>query len=140
MNSEETLRKDDEATNRILEAIGGLRQGISNEISELRQDVNNQISELRQEMNNQISELRQETRQQIGDLRREMNERFTRVETEIVEIKELQFSFDVRLERVQAMAHDALNIGHDLKADVKILHAEVRAWAQDVLSLEKKFI
>ncbi len=113
MNSEETLRKDDERTNKILEAIGGLSR--------------------------EINDLRQETRQQIGDLRREMNECFTRIETEIVEIKEFQFSFDVRLERVQAMSHDGLNIGHDLKADVKILHAEVRAWARDVLSLEKKF-
>lgn len=124
MNSEETLRKDDERTNKILEAIGGLSR---------------EINDLRQETRQQIDDLRQETRQQIGDLRREMNECFTRIETEIVEIKEFQFSFDVRLERVQAMSHDGLNIGHDLKADVKILHAEVRAWARDVLSLEKKF-
>ncbi len=101
MDSEETLRKDDEGTNRILEAISGLHQEVTN--------------------------LRQDTRQQIADLRREMNERFTKVETEIGEIKQLQFSFDVRLERVQAMAHDALNIGHDLKADVKVLRAEVEA-------------
>lgn len=102
-----------ERTNKILEAIGGLSR--------------------------EINDLRQETRQQIGDLRREMNECFTRIETEIVEIKEFQFSFDVRLERVQELSYDGLNIGHDLKADVKILHAEVRAWARDVLSLEKKF-
>ena len=116
MNSDETLRKDDDATNKILEAINGLRQ----------------------ETSRQITDLRQETRQQIGDLRREMNERLTRVETEILEIKEMQFSFDVRLERVQAMAHDALNIGHDLKADVKILNAEVRAWANEVTHLQHK--
>lgn len=65
--------------------------------------------------------------QAIGGLRREMNERFAKIENDIEEIKQSQFSFDVRLERVQAMAHDALNIGHDLKADVKILTAEVRA-------------
>jgi hypothetical protein len=94
MNSEETLRKDDEAINRILQAI--------------------------------------------GDLRREMNERFTKIETEVESIKETQFSLDVRLERVQAMAHDALNIGHDLKADVKILTAEVRSWAADVFELQQK--
>jgi hypothetical protein len=92
MASEETLRQD-ESTNRILQAI---------------------------------SDMRSEVRQEIGDLRREMNERFARVESEIEEIKQSQFSFDVRLERVQAMAHDALNIGHDLKADVKVLAAEVR--------------
>ena len=129
MNSEETLRQNDDSTKLILEAIGGMRQ-----------EINQQIAELRQEMNQQIGDLRQETRQQIGDLRREMNERFTRLENELGQAKDNIFSLDVRLERVQAMAHDGLNIGHDLKADVKILHAEVRAWAQDVLSLEKRFV
>ncbi|CAN5873197.1 hypothetical protein BH20ACI4_BH20ACI4_12360 [soil metagenome] len=105
MDSQETLRQDDEATNKILQAIG-----------DLRQDVN----------------------QQIGDLRREMNERFSKIETEVETIKETQFSLDVRLERVQAMAHDALNIGHDLKADVKILTAEVRSRAADVFELQQK--
>ena len=112
MNSDETLRKDDDAINKILEAINDLRQ--------------------------EVSDSKQDTRQQIGDSRREMNERFTKVETEIEEIKDSQFSSDVRLERVQAMAHDALNIGHDLKADVKILTAEIRAWAADVVDLQQK--
>lgn len=116
MESEETLRQNEESTNKILQAI--------NELSHQAQQ--------------QISELRQEIRQQIGDLRREMNERFSKIENEIVEIKQTQFSFDVRLERIQAMAHDALNIGHDLKADVKILTAEVRAWAADVAELQQK--
>lgn len=92
MESDETLPKNEDSTNKILEAINGLRQ---------------------------------EMKQQIGDSRREMNERFAKVETEIEAIKQSQFTFDVRLERVQVMAHDALNIGHDLKADVKILTAEV---------------
>ncbi len=118
MESEETLRQTDEGTNKILQAIGNLRE-------ETRQ---------------QFIDLREETRQQIKDLRREMNERFTKIETDVEEIKQSQFSFDVRLERVQAMAHDALNIGHDLKADVKILNAEVRAWANDVVDLRQKVI
>lgn len=99
MASDETLKQSDEATNRILQAI--------------------------------------------GDLRREMNERFAGtndrllvIESDLEQIKQSQFSFDVRLDRVQAMAHDALNIGHDLKADVKILSAEVRAWAADVANLQ----
>ena len=98
----------------------------------LRQDeATNQILQA-------IAGLRSEVRQEIADLRREMNERFTKIETEIDEIKQSQFSFDVRLDRVQAMAHDALNIGHDLKADVKILTAEVRAWAADVAGLQQQ--
>lgn len=76
--------------------------------------------------------------QAIADLRREMNERFTKIESDVEEIKQSQFSFDVRLDRVQAMAHDALNIGHDLKADVKIMTAEVRAWAADVTILQQQ--
>jgi len=94
MESDETLRQNEDSTNKILQAI--------------------------------------------GDLRREMKERFGKIEREIEEIKQSQFGFDVRLERVQAMAHDALNIGHDLKADVKILTAEVRSWAADVIELQQK--
>lgn len=123
MESEETLRMDDDGTNKILEAINNLRQETQQQISDLRQETRQQIADLRRDMT---------------DLRRDMNEGFTRIETEIDEVKQLQFTFDVRLERVQAMAHDALNIGHDLKADVKILTAEVRAWAADVMSLQVK--
>ena len=127
MESEETLRQNDDSTNRILQAI-----------NEMRQETRQQIGELRQEMQRQIGDLRQETRQQIGDLRREMNERFGKVETDIEDIKQSQFSFDVRLERLQAMSHDALNIGHDIKADVKMLTVEVRAWAIEVTNLQQK--
>lgn len=114
MASDETL-KQNEATNQILKAIGDL----SREVGDLRREVG-------------------DLRRELADLRREMNERFAKIEVDIDEIKQSQFSFDVRLDRVQAMAHDALNIGHDLKADVKILTAEVRAWAADVTSLQQQ--
>lgn len=107
MESEETLKINDDSTNKILEAI----------------------SDLKREMN-----------QKIGDLRREMNERFERIEVEVIALKELQFSCDVRIDRVQSMAHDGLNIGHSLKADVKIMNAELRAWSKDVLNLQERVI
>jgi hypothetical protein len=87
---------------------------------------------------NQILQAISDLNRNVADFRREANERFTKIETEIEEIKQSQFSFDVRLDRVQAMAHDALNIGHDLKADVKILTAELRAWAADVAGLQQQ--
>jgi hypothetical protein len=87
MESEETLRKD-EVTNRILEAINGLRQ--------------------------------------------EMQLRFEKVESELQTIRQLQLSFDVRLDRLEAMN---LNI----RADVKILRAEVEARAADVVLLRKNY-
>ncbi|MCY7347278.1 MAG: hypothetical protein LH614_13775 [Pyrinomonadaceae bacterium] len=89
-------------------------------------------------------------RQETNSMRQEMNGRFdkieirlvnvearlTTVEADIAEIKELQFSFDVRLERIEGVAHESLSIGHNLRADVKILRAEVGAWAKDVMRLE----
>lgn len=81
----------------------------------------------------------------INNLRREMNERFEKIENEISlvkyemkELKETQFSLDVCLERAQSMAHEGLQIGHGLLADVKVLTAELRAWASDVLEMQKK--
>ena len=88
----------------------------------------------------------------INLMRQEMNTRFdkvevrltnvearlTTVENDIAEIKNSQFSFDVRLERVQGMCYESLSIGHNLQADVKILRAEVGAWAKDVMRLDKQ--
>ncbi len=111
MENEETLKINDDSTNKILEAIGELKRDLS-----------------------------QEFNQKIGDLRCEMNERFERIETEVIEIKELQFSCDVRIDRVQALTHGGLNIGHNLKADVKIMTGELRAWSKDVLNLQEGFI
>ncbi len=86
MESDETLRKDDEATNRILEAIGGLHQ--------------------------------------------EMSARFAKLESEWQTMKQMQLSFDVRLDRLEAVI---LNV----RADVKVLRAEVETWSRDVNSLQK---
>ena len=114
----ETLKQNDDATNKILQAI----------------------AELSRETTQQLNSLRSETTQQIGDMRRESNERFTKLETDVEEIKKVQFSLDVQLRRVLAMAHDALNIGNDLQADMMIVKAEVSAWAKDVNKLNKQFI
>lgn len=97
MESDETLRRNDESTNKILEAINGLQQ----------------------EMNSQISELRQE-----------MNSRFERLESDLQTMKQMQLSFDVRLDRLEAVV---INV----RADVKVLRAEVEAWSKDVHSLQK---
>lgn len=138
MPSEETLNQNNESLNQVLQVLGDFRREVNQSIGELRTEMNQSIGELRMEMNQSIGDLRKEMNQSIGDLRREMNERFSIIEADIDQIKQSQFSFDVRLDRNQAMAHDALNIGHDLKADVKILTAEVRAWAADVAGLQQR--
>lgn len=94
-----------------------------------------------------INAMRLEMNSKIDGLRLEMNERFdkvearlTTVEMDVAAIKELQFSFDVRLERIEGMAYESLSIGHNLRADVKILRAGVGAWAKDVMRLEQQSI
>ncbi len=79
-----------------------------------------------------IGSLRQEMNQQISELRQEMVARFERNESEWQLIKQLQLSFDVRQDRIEAIA---LNV----RADVKVLRAEVEAWSRDVYSLQKNF-
>ena len=136
MNSEDTLRKNDDGTNKILEAISGLRQDLlqdlRQQINYLRQDVNQQINDLRQDVNQQINDLRQDVNQQINDLRQDMNERLAKIEGDLQIMKHLQLSFDVRFDRLEAVV---LNV----RADVKILRAEVEAWSKDVNSLQKNF-
>ncbi|HEY0051305.1 MAG TPA: hypothetical protein VGB68_18560 [Pyrinomonadaceae bacterium] len=70
----------------------------------------------------------------IGDLRREMNERLDsmdrrlfKLEKEVSEMKDLQLTFDVRLDRLESMAHESLQIAYGVRADVKVLRAEVAA-------------
>lgn len=81
----------------------------------------------------------------IGDLRREMNERLDsmdrrlfKLEKEVSEMKDLQLTFDVRLDRLESMAHESLQIAYGVRADVKVLPAEVAAWAEDVTDLQRK--
>lgn len=97
------------------------------------------INAMRQEVNQKIDAMRQETNGRFDRIEIRLvniEARLTTVEADIIEIKESQFSFDVRLERIEGVAHESLSIGHNLRADVKILRAEVGAWAKDVMRLE----
>lgn len=102
-------------TNTILEAIAGMRYEINERFNQIDERFKNIESRLRH------------------------------LEDEVEDIKKLQFSFDVQLDRLVSLNHEAisvasksLSISHDLRADVRILRAEVRAWSQDVISLQNK--
>ena len=47
-------------------------------------------------------------------------------------------SFDVRIDRIEALTHEVLNVAYTARADVKVLREEVRAWAKDVADLQLK--
>ena len=47
-------------------------------------------------------------------------------------------SFDVRIDRIEALTHEVLNVAYNARADVKVLCEVVRAWAKDVEGLQLK--
>ena len=114
-DSRETLLEK----NTILDAINSMRQEVIHKIDTQRQEMNERFDKVELRLTN-------------------VEARLTNVENNVEEIKNLQFSFDIRLERIESAAYEALSIGHGLRADVKILRAEVGAWAKDVMRLEKQ--
>ena len=85
-----------------------------------------------------INDLQQETNKQIADLRQEMNARFNDHDNRFEQMRLEMMSFDARIDRLQAMSHENLNIGYNLRADVKILREEVSAWSKDAENLQLK--
>ncbi|MDQ3748583.1 MAG: hypothetical protein M3367_06120 [Acidobacteriota bacterium] len=93
------------------------------------QTVLDAIRNLQQETSKQFVELRQE----MSGLREEVSAKFENMRLEMM-------SFDARIDRLQAMAHESLNLAYNVRADVKILREEVSAWAKEVQGLQKNFI
>ena len=117
MNSEpDTLPNNEQ----ILNAINALSGGINN---------------LQTEMNN----LRNEMNSNINGLRIEMNYKFDQVDARFEDMRLQMMSVDVRIDRIEALTHEVLNVAFTARADVKVLREEVRAWARDVGSLQLKF-
>jgi methyl-accepting chemotaxis protein len=92
-----------------------------------------------------VNNLQQETNKQFADLRQEMNAGFNQINLRLDEhdnrfeqMRLEMMSFDARLDRLQATAHENLNIAYNLRADVKILREEVSAWSKDIVNLQLK--
>jgi hypothetical protein len=69
----------------------------------------------------------------INSLQQEMKAKFEYMSLEMM-------SFDARIDRLQAMSHERLNVAYNVRADVKILREEVSAWSKEVQGLQKNFI
>lgn len=72
----------------------------------------------------------------IIELRAEMNDKFERVDQKFEDMRLQMMSFDVRIDRIEALTHEVLNVAYHARADVKVLREEVRAWAKDVTNLQ----
>ena len=93
------------------------------------QTVLDAVKNLQQETSKQFVELRQE----MSGLREEVNAKFENMRLEMM-------SFDTRIDRLQAMARESLNLAYNVRADVKILREEVSAWSKEAQGLQKNFI
>jgi hypothetical protein len=109
MNSDsQETLRQDDGTNKILEAINVLSES--------------------------VNALRTETFERLDSV----DKRLFKLEKEVGEMKDLQLTFDVRLDRLESMAHESLQVAYNVRADVKVLRAEVTAWAEDVTDLQRK--
>lgn len=68
----------------------------------------------------------------------EVDKRFQVVENRLENMRLEMMSFDVRIDRLQAMSHENLNIAYGVRADVKVLREEVSAWSKEVIELQLK--
>ncbi len=89
------------------------------------------ILDLRSEMNSKIDGLQTDLNGKIDGLRTEMDARFEDMRLQMM-------SFDVRIDRIEALTHEVLNVAFTARADVKVLREEVRAWAKDIADLQLK--
>ncbi len=68
----------------------------------------------------------------------EVDKRFQMVENRLEDMRLEMMSFDVRIDRLQAMSHENLNIAYGVRADVKVLREEVSGWSKEILDLQLK--
>lgn len=92
----------------ILEAVDGLRSEMKEQVEGLRSEMKEQYTELKSEL-------------------RDLNVRVTAIETDMREVKEMQFVFENEFDRLIALSHNSLQLSHDSRADVRIMRREIEA-------------
>ena len=75
---------------------------------------------------------------EVNGLRTEVNGLRTEMDARFEDMRLQMMSFDVRIDRIEALTHEVLNVAFSARADVKVLREEVRSWAKDVAELQLK--
>lgn len=125
MDSQENLVSN----NAILDAINKMNANIDGLRQEMNQRFNNVEARLRF-VEDQVKELK--------ELVASLDARVAGLDARVAHIESEFFSFNVRLKRVEAGVLEAQSIGKNLEADVMIIKAEVLAWSQDIMGLQRK--
>lgn len=95
------------------------------------------VNELKTQMNSQFEAINSQF-DAVNLQFKAINSQFESVNAQFEEVRLQMMSFDVRIDRLEAMSHELLNIAFNNRADVKVLREEVRAWSKDVQKLEQK--
>jgi hypothetical protein len=86
-----------------------------------------------------INEMRQENDARFQALEERVEKMAVNVETRLEDVRLQIMSFDVRIDRLQASVHEALNIVHNVRADVPIMREELNVWSKEVQGMQKVF-
>ncbi|HEX8736889.1 MAG TPA: hypothetical protein VF721_16265 [Pyrinomonadaceae bacterium] len=85
-----------------------------------------------------IKEMHLEMNTNFNDFRAEMNAKFAHVDERFEDMRLQMMSFDVRLDRMQALVYESLTVLHNTRADVRVLREEVTGWSKEIKDLQLK--
>lgn len=104
-------------------------EAILNAVKEMQSEMNTKFTDLHNEINTKIEGLQSEMNVKIEGLQSEMNVRFEDMRLQMM-------SFDVRIDRIEALTHEVLNVAYNSRADVKVLREKVHGWSKEVQDLQ----
>jgi hypothetical protein len=135
MNSEKETLPNNEVILQAIKELSGkvelVEQNLNAKIDLVEQNLNAKIDLVEQNLNAKIDLVEQNLNAKIDSLQNQMDARF--------EDNRLQMmSVDVRIDRIEALTHEVLNVAYNARADVKVLREEVYAWSKTVHNLELK--
>lgn len=119
MNSEKDTLPNNE---QILLVVNNLQLAVNN--------IQLAISNLQVEMNTRF--------EQVDSRFEQIDSRFEQIDRRHEEMRLQMMSFDVRIDRIEALTHEVLNVAYNARADVKVLREEVHSWAKNVHDLQLK--
>jgi uncharacterized coiled-coil DUF342 family protein len=88
-------------------------------------ELGNELKNLRTEMNSKFDEVNSKF-DEVNSKFDEVNSKFEQVDARFEEMRLQMMSFDVRIDRIEALTHKVLNVAFNARADVKVLREEVR--------------
>lgn len=101
-------------------------------------ELGTKVDSVEQNLNSKIDSIEQNLNTRIDSLQQEMNVKFSSVDAKFEDMRLQMMSFDVRIDRIEALTHEVLNVSYNARADVKVLLEVVHAWSKEIGNLQLK--